>query len=212
MDLRVEDLGAEAPVNFVAGWTTSFVARITGELVARSSGWHTIWVVGGPMTRLSIDGVVKGATFTANTVETEYNTTSKEHVVVGTRFPEGSTRVYLTAGAPVSLKVEYVNSGISGPNKLSLEWSRGDHARTVIPESAFQHRPRAMCLSYFNGDQRAHTMECDEQAPEQLFRVDGGFIRPAARSIQVAAPCAPVLPHSQRKIHTKGNIWSFTVG
>ena len=33
-----------------------------------------------------------------------------------------------------------------------------------------------------------------------------------ARHITAAAPCAPVLPLSQRKIHTRGNIWSFTVG
>ena len=34
-----------------------------------------------------------------------------------------------------------------------------------------------------------------------------------ARRIPAAAPCAPVLPLSQRKKnHIRGNIWSFTVG
>ena len=40
-------------------------------------------------------------------------------------------------------------------------------------------------------------------APTQV-KVQGKF--------QLLDPCAPVVPHSQRKIHTRGNIWSFTVG
>ena len=32
------------------------------------------------------------------------------------------------------------------------------------------------------------------------------------RQITAAAPCAPVLPLSQREIHTRGDIWSFNVG
>ena len=32
------------------------------------------------------------------------------------------------------------------------------------------------------------------------------------RYIPAAAPCAPILPIPRVKIHTRGNIWSLTVG
>ena len=32
-----------------------------------------------------------------------------------------------------------------------------------------------------------------------------------ATQMPAAAPCDPVLPLPQRKIHTRGNIWGFTV-
>ena len=35
---------------------------------------------------------------------------------------------------------------------------------------------------------------------------------PCARKIPAAVPCAPILPFPRGKIHTRGNIWGFTVG
>ena len=32
------------------------------------------------------------------------------------------------------------------------------------------------------------------------------------RKFQLLTPAPPVLPLSQSKIHTRGNVWSFTVG
>ena len=40
----------------------------------------------------------------------------------------------------------------------------------------------------------------------------GCRVRRGARQMSAAAPCDPVLPLPQRKFHTRGDIWSFTVG
>ena len=45
----------------------------------------------------------------------------------------------------------------------------------------------------------------------RYFPLHGG-VRGSSEATSSCAPCAPALPLSRGEIHTRGNIWSFTVG
>ena len=54
-------------------------------------------------------------------------------------------------------------------------------------------------------------MEYDSHEHGSAFGSDYGKCQ-RAREMPAAARCAPVLPLSQRKIHTRGDTWAFPVG
>ena len=175
-------------------WAQDYVARITGELVPWQTGWHTLHLDGAPMARLLIDGV-EAINVQANSMieyDRVWNDALKKNEYFATgklKIPVGSKRIFLTKGRPVHIEIQsvrrktYGNGGLPSTHVVELHWEGEGISKSLVPLSALQHRARDMCLTYLNRGERVYTMECSTPpTPDQLWRFDGGYIRPAGNA------------------------------
>lgn len=172
-------------------WTHELAVRITGELVPAKTGWHTLHLDGAPMARLLIDGKEEISVFAQDMVEytkvwnAELN--KNEYFPTGKlKIPVSSKRIFLTAGVPVHIDIQsvrrngYGNGGLPGEHVVGLHWEGDGFSKSLVPFAAFRHRPRDVCLTYLYQGHRVYTMECTTPPSQnQLWRFDGGYIRPA---------------------------------
>lgn len=149
---------------------SSFHARITGDLVVNRTGVYTLFLVGGNRARLRLNG--------SDAISLLRRSTAYEG-----NWPFGSIQTYLQNRIPMPIEIQFSTAGSVGDARASLHWSFSDenvsYARSIVPYTAFQHRPRQFCLTYGHDRDVAHAEECVINSPYQLWRLDGGFIRAA---------------------------------
>lgn len=150
-------------------WLEQLSLRFIGELVPAYTGRVTLHLVGGPAARVLLNH-------------------SQLLSIKSIRFPNDNRLVHVSAdvnmvaGSPIPIEVQASSAAsYSSENHFMLQWSMVGkfNSPVMIPPSAFQHRARAMCLAHQFSSERAYTDECLDGHPNQVWRVDGGFIRPS---------------------------------
>ena len=163
-------------------WTYYFNSRFTGELVADKTAEYTIYLACGGGARVLINGTEFVSAFQSAhyVAKTKYNSTLKANVVISDdlRLAEAKQTIKLEKGKPVSIEIQTTDGTEYGAHVVKLEWSRAGTSRGVIPASAFQHKPRDLCLSLHGSHYMLYTQVCNKSNVEQLWRIDGGFLRP----------------------------------
>eukprot|EP00041_Stephanoeca_diplocostata_P032022 m.1014244 g.1014244 ORF g.1014244 m.1014244 type:complete len:1922 (-) comp24070_c0_seq1:398-6163(-) len=150
-------------------WLDQSHLRFLGDIVPTHTGRVTLHLVGGPAARVLLNH-------------------SQVLSIKQIRYPNDyhlahvSTDVDMVGGRPIPIEIQASSAAsYSSENHFMLQWSvSGEFESPVmVPASAFQHRPRAMCLSHQFSSARAYTDECLDEHPNQVWRIDGGFIRPS---------------------------------
>lgn len=180
---------ANQPAQPQTNWTDSYMATMSGELVPEATAEHTLYLVGGPMARLLVDGKEVLYNYNLNT-KAEFVADYKIMMFVNSdtlTVTERSVKIKLEKGKPVHIEIQFATPGLShlsgngkgSYNYVSLEWSREGFNRHVVPGRVLRHQPSDMCLTYAPEYSMVYTKECAAGAIEQKWRTDGGFIRPA---------------------------------
>lgn len=158
-------------------WQRMWHLRFLGELVPAYTGRVTLQLVGGPAVRVLLN-------------HTQVMSIKEIRYPDNYRLYHVTAEVSMVEGVAIPIEVQASSAAsMSSDNHFMLSWSVPGvfDSPVLIPASAFRHRVRAMCLSHQFTSSRAYTDECLDSHPNQVWRVDGGFIRPSHQLYSDAA-------------------------